>query len=296
MHTTSGLLDELAGGTTLPTPRSRCWSTCASMCRSPARPRSAGNSVGTDRGFLARDMPALEGYLHYRDDRRLLDQGAGPPLVPAGRTSTAREERRPPRPRGHPREHRRSCATTARRSSCRSPGPTRQTGQGDRRRSVAASAKPRSRALARPARPPEPRARAPSRTRYTFSRPVRSQAMTGMVGIAQLVEHLVVVQGVAGSSPVTHPMTEGVALLGVRRPPFVCPGRRAPRSPRRRTCRRPARRPASSPPGAVDAPTSQARDDRLGVPGERALGEREEERRLDEPRARAPPGCPRRRG
>jgi hypothetical protein len=26
-----------------------------------------------------------------------------------------------------------------------------------------------------------------------------------MVGIAQLVEHLVVVQGAAGSSPVTHP-------------------------------------------------------------------------------------------
>ena len=29
--------------------------------------------------------------------------------------------------------------------------------------------------------------------------------MGGMVGIAQLVEHLVVVQDVAGSSPVTHP-------------------------------------------------------------------------------------------
>jgi hypothetical protein len=27
-----------------------------------------------------------------------------------------------------------------------------------------------------------------------------------MVGVAQLVEHLVVVQVVAGSSPVTHPM------------------------------------------------------------------------------------------
>jgi oligoribonuclease len=26
----------------------------------------AGNSVGTDRGFLARDMPDLEGHLHYR--------------------------------------------------------------------------------------------------------------------------------------------------------------------------------------------------------------------------------------
>ena len=29
-----------------------------------------------------------------------------------------------------------------------------------------------------------------------------------MVGIAQLVEHLVVVQGAAGSSPVTHPKEE----------------------------------------------------------------------------------------
>ena len=26
----------------------------------------AGNSVGTDRGFLSRDMPALESHLHYR--------------------------------------------------------------------------------------------------------------------------------------------------------------------------------------------------------------------------------------
>ena len=26
----------------------------------------AGNTVGTDRGFLARDMPELEGHLHYR--------------------------------------------------------------------------------------------------------------------------------------------------------------------------------------------------------------------------------------
>jgi hypothetical protein len=32
-----------------------------------------------------------------------------------------------------------------------------------------------------------------------------------MVGVAQLVEHLVVVQDVAGSSPVTHP--KGVSVL-----------------------------------------------------------------------------------
>ena len=34
-----------------------------------------------------------------------------------------------------------------------------------------------------------------------------------MVGVAQLVEHLVVVQGAAGSSPVTHP-TLALARLG----------------------------------------------------------------------------------
>ena len=35
-----------------------------------------------------------------------------------------------------------------------------------------------------------------------------------MVGIAQLVEHLVVVQGVAGSSPVTHPRNKKAPMLG----------------------------------------------------------------------------------
>jgi len=32
----------------------------------PAKAPLAGNSVGTDRGFLARDMPELESHLHYR--------------------------------------------------------------------------------------------------------------------------------------------------------------------------------------------------------------------------------------
>ena len=38
--------------------------------------------------------------------------------------------------------------------------------------------------------------------------------MGGMVGVAQLVEHLVVVQDVAGSSPVTHPLKSDL-LAGV---------------------------------------------------------------------------------
>ena len=38
-----------------------------------------------------------------------------------------------------------------------------------------------------------------------------------MVGIAQLVEHLVVVQGAAGSSPVTHPAIKALSNEGAFR-------------------------------------------------------------------------------
>jgi hypothetical protein len=39
-----------------------------------------------------------------------------------------------------------------------------------------------------------------------------------MVGVAQLVEHLVVVQVVAGSSPVTHPKARAICVRGKREP------------------------------------------------------------------------------
>jgi hypothetical protein len=39
-----------------------------------------------------------------------------------------------------------------------------------------------------------------------------------MVGVAQLVEHLVVVQVVAGSSPVTHPKSKAICVRGKRGP------------------------------------------------------------------------------
>src|ERR671920_2045218 len=35
-------------------------------CPEGSRPPLAGNTVATDRSFLARDMPALESFLHYR--------------------------------------------------------------------------------------------------------------------------------------------------------------------------------------------------------------------------------------
>src|SRR5262249_35518605 len=35
-------------------------------CPDGSRPPLAGNTVGTDRAFLARDMPDLDAFLHYR--------------------------------------------------------------------------------------------------------------------------------------------------------------------------------------------------------------------------------------
>ena len=67
MHTSSGLLDELAAAASpWRTPRSRCSPTSSEHCPDGSRPPLAGNTVATDRAFLARDMPDLESFLHYR--------------------------------------------------------------------------------------------------------------------------------------------------------------------------------------------------------------------------------------
>ncbi len=66
MHTTSGLLEELAGGTTLAEAEEQVLAYIRRHVKEPGKAPLCGNSVGTDRGFLARDMPSLEGYLHYR--------------------------------------------------------------------------------------------------------------------------------------------------------------------------------------------------------------------------------------
>ncbi|GHH83105.1 oligoribonuclease [Streptomyces sulfonofaciens] len=66
MHTSSGLLDELSHGTTLAEAEERVLAYVREHVKEPGRAPLCGNSVGTDRGFLARDMPGLEQYLHYR--------------------------------------------------------------------------------------------------------------------------------------------------------------------------------------------------------------------------------------
>ncbi|MBB0243420.1 oligoribonuclease [Streptomyces alkaliphilus] len=66
MHTDSGLLEELPAGTDLADAQRRVLEYIAEHVPEPGRAPLCGNSVGTDRGFLARYMPELEAYLHYR--------------------------------------------------------------------------------------------------------------------------------------------------------------------------------------------------------------------------------------
>jgi oligoribonuclease len=66
MHTSSGLLDELAAGTTLADAEAQVMAYIKEHVKEPGKAPLCGNSVGTDRGFLARDMRELESYLHYR--------------------------------------------------------------------------------------------------------------------------------------------------------------------------------------------------------------------------------------
>lgn len=66
MHTTSGLLDALAGGVTLAEAESRVLDYIRGHVAEPKKAPLCGNSIATDRAFLARDMPVVDAFLHYR--------------------------------------------------------------------------------------------------------------------------------------------------------------------------------------------------------------------------------------
>ena len=67
MHVSSGLLEELEGGTTMEDAEQQVLAYIKEHCPDGSRPPLGGNTVATDRSFLARDMPELEGFLHYRN-------------------------------------------------------------------------------------------------------------------------------------------------------------------------------------------------------------------------------------
>lgn len=66
MHTTSGLLPLLDGGISLADAEQQVMDYLRGHVKEPRKAPLAGNSVGTDRSFIARDMLELEAFLHYR--------------------------------------------------------------------------------------------------------------------------------------------------------------------------------------------------------------------------------------
>ncbi|MFF1817725.1 oligoribonuclease [Kribbella sp. NPDC058245] len=67
MHTESGLLAELDEGIDLADAEQQVLDYISGFVKEPRKAALAGNSVGTDRTFLVRDMPRVEAHLHYRN-------------------------------------------------------------------------------------------------------------------------------------------------------------------------------------------------------------------------------------
>ena len=198
-----GCWTELAGGTTLADAEEQVLAYVREHVKEPGKAPLCGNSVGTDRGFLLRDMPTLEDYLHYR----IVDVSSVKELA---RRWYPRAYFNSPDKNGNHRalaDIRESIAELRyyrEASSSRSPGPTR----------TPPAPSPHEHVLPRPNRAAAEALGGP-REKAWREHPFgpctlflgRSEKCTGpdMVGVAQLVEHLVVVQEAAGSSPVTHP-------------------------------------------------------------------------------------------
>ena len=67
MHTASGLLDALSGGVTLADASAQVLDYIREHVPVARRAPLAGNTIGTDRAFLARDLPEVESWVHYRN-------------------------------------------------------------------------------------------------------------------------------------------------------------------------------------------------------------------------------------
>ena len=66
MHTASGLLAELPSGITVAEAQDIVLGYVRRHVAEPKKVPLCGNSIATDRWFIARDMPELDAYLHYR--------------------------------------------------------------------------------------------------------------------------------------------------------------------------------------------------------------------------------------
>lgn len=66
MHQTSGLLDEIPDGMSVEAAELEVLAYVQRFVPAERTAPLGGNTIGTDRMFLARQMPTLDGFLHYR--------------------------------------------------------------------------------------------------------------------------------------------------------------------------------------------------------------------------------------
>src|ERR1700761_7477864 len=66
MHTKSGLLDALPAGLPLAEAADAVLAYVKQHVKEPRKAPLCGNTIATDRWFIARDMPELDNWLHYR--------------------------------------------------------------------------------------------------------------------------------------------------------------------------------------------------------------------------------------
>ncbi|MEO6825848.1 MAG: oligoribonuclease [Microbacteriaceae bacterium] len=66
MHTSSGLIEEIPNGVSLVDAERQALAYIAQFVPTAKQAPLAGNTIGTDRAFLSKFMPELDGHLHYR--------------------------------------------------------------------------------------------------------------------------------------------------------------------------------------------------------------------------------------
>lgn len=66
MHETSGLAEEIPNGVSLADAEYQVLEYILKFVPTPQQAPLAGNTIGTDRSFLAKFMPRVDGHLHYR--------------------------------------------------------------------------------------------------------------------------------------------------------------------------------------------------------------------------------------
>ena len=67
MHTESGLIEEIPSGMSIEEAEAKVLAYIAQWVKEPRTAPLAGNSIGTDRMFINRQMPKFDAFLHYRN-------------------------------------------------------------------------------------------------------------------------------------------------------------------------------------------------------------------------------------